>query len=72
MDKPIKTIYYSNKYSQMVFGRWVEDMVDIVENVDGHDIGNYVIQCHDLRKLKKQFENQKSKFKLVFVKGGDM
>lgn len=72
MDKPIKTIYYSNKYSQMVFGNWMDDLVDIIENVDGHDICNYTIRCNDLRSLRKQFENQKNKFKLVFVKGGDM
>lgn len=67
--KPIKTIYYSAKYSQWVGSVYCEDLVDIVENVNGQDIANYQIRCKDLRSLRSQFTNDKDKYQLEFIRG---
>lgn len=65
--KEVKYIYYSSKF----YNAYYKTMnVVITENVNGHDVENYMLYCNDLRKLRSNpiFDDDKKKYKLVFVR----
>lgn len=76
--KQEKIFYYSNKYKGLVerFNQWVrvDDCVDIMENIEGHDVANYMIILHDLRTIstyfKRYYPEEFRKYKVKFVSMG--
>lgn len=67
--KPIKIIYYSNKYEGIILGNQFNDLVDILEEVDGHVEMFYTIRCKDLRSIRsnRDFQGDKEKYTLKFI-----
>lgn len=61
-------IFYSNKFDYRG-----GSYVDIIENVDGVDVANYMLHCDDLRTLRSNpiFKSQKFNVRFVRVKEGE-
>lgn len=75
MQKEEKVFYYSKKYEGIVgcdeCWKRVNNCVDILENIDGHDVANYTIYLDDLRAIsthfKRYYPEEFRKYKCKFV-----